>query len=133
MSDFTTISQKWSPYWDDVSRTTLGRWPWRSRSQHHLEAKSCLAHNFVIWCRILQLFYRNDHHIKTCCMQHFGCYLEGQGYSTTWQENRVRPITSLFEVGFYNYFTEMINKLRQCVTHKSVDWSHWVEVQCKEQ
>jgi hypothetical protein len=23
-SDFTTISQKWSPYWDNVSRTTLG-------------------------------------------------------------------------------------------------------------
>jgi hypothetical protein len=30
---------------------------------------------------------------------------------------RVRPITLLFEVGFHNYFTEMINKLRRSVTH----------------
>ena len=28
---------------------------------------------------------------------------------------RVRPITSLFEVGFQNYFTEMITMLRRCV------------------
>ena len=31
---------------------------------------------------------------------------------------RVRPITSLFEVGFYNYFTEMITTLRQHVARK---------------
>jgi hypothetical protein len=35
-----------------------------------------------------------------------GRYLEGQGHSMTLQQNRVRPITSLFKVGFYNYFTE---------------------------
>jgi hypothetical protein len=30
-SDFTTISQKWSPYWDDLSPATFGSLPWRSR------------------------------------------------------------------------------------------------------
>jgi len=30
--DFTTISQKWSPYWDDVSRTNLG---WYLEGQGH--------------------------------------------------------------------------------------------------
>jgi len=34
----------------------FGSLPWRSRSQHDLAAKSCQAHNFVIWNRILQLF-----------------------------------------------------------------------------
>jgi hypothetical protein len=74
-SDFTTISQKWSPYWVDVSRATFGSLPWRSRSQHDLAAKSCPAHNFVIWSRILQLFHRNDHHIETMFRaQHLGCF-----------------------------------------------------------
>ena len=41
-----------------------------------------------------------------------GCYLEGQGHSMTLQQNHVQPITSLFEVGFQNYFTEMIIILR---------------------
>jgi hypothetical protein len=73
MSDFKTISQKWSPYWDDMSRATFGSLPWRS--QHDIAAKSCLAHNFVIWSRILQIFHRNDHHIETmCCAQHLGCF-----------------------------------------------------------
>jgi len=58
-SDFETISQKWSPYWDDVSRATFRLLPWRPRSQHDLAAKSCLAQNFVIWCRILQLLLTN--------------------------------------------------------------------------
>jgi hypothetical protein len=48
-------------------------------------------------------------------VQYLGGYLEGQGHSMTLQENRVRAITSLFEVGFYNYFTEMITILRECV------------------
>jgi len=86
--------------------------PWRSRSQHDLAAKSSLAHNFVIWSRILQLFHRNDHHIEMAChAQHLGRYLEGQGHSLTLQQNRVRPITLLFKVGFYNYFTAMITIL----------------------
>ena len=42
----------------------FGSLPWRSRSQHGSEAKSCSAHNFVIWISFLQLFHRNDHHIK---------------------------------------------------------------------
>jgi hypothetical protein len=50
-------------------------------------------------------------------MQHLVNYLEGQGYSMTLQQNRIRPITSLFEVGFYKYFTEMITILKQCVVH----------------
>jgi len=32
-----------------VSRATFGSLPWRSRSQRDLAAKSCPAHNFVIW------------------------------------------------------------------------------------
>ena len=64
-SDFTTISQKWSPYWDYMSRATFWLLPWRSRSQHDLAEKWCPAHNFVIWSPILNLFYRNDHHIET--------------------------------------------------------------------
>jgi len=30
--------------------------------------------------------------------QHLGCYREGQGHSMTLKQNRVRPITLLFEV-----------------------------------
>jgi len=44
----------------------------------------------------------------TCHGQHFGRYLEGQGRSMTLQHKFVRPITLLFEVGFYNYLTERI-------------------------
>jgi len=54
-SNLTTISQEWSPYWDNVSRATFGLLPWRPMSQHDLAAKSCLTQNFVIWSRILQL------------------------------------------------------------------------------
>jgi hypothetical protein len=105
-----------SPYWDDVSQATFGSLSWRSGSQHDLAAKSWPAHNIVIWSRILQLFYKNDHNVETTCLlQHYGFYLEGQSHSMTLQQNRVQPITSLFEAGFYNYFTEMITILRQCV------------------
>jgi len=34
-------------------------------------------------------------------MQHFGCLHEGQGHSMTFQQNRVWPITLIFEVRFY--------------------------------
>jgi len=51
----------------------------------------------------------------TCRAQHLGRYLEGQGHSMTLQKNRVRPITLLFEVGFRQYFTEMITILRRRV------------------
>jgi hypothetical protein len=67
------ILQTWSPNWD-VSRTTFGSLPRRSRSQHDLAAKSCPAHYFVIWSRIWQLFLRNDHHIKTTYRATFGCF-----------------------------------------------------------
>jgi hypothetical protein len=50
-------------------------------------------------------------------MQHLGRYLEGQGHSMTLQQNRIQPITLLFEVVFYNYFTEMITILRRRVAH----------------
>jgi len=100
-----TISHKWSPCLDDVSRTTFGSLPWRSRSQYDLSAKKFPAHNFVIWSRILQLVHSNDNQIETTCrMQHFGCYIEGQGNSMTLQQNHVWPNILLFEVGFYNYF-----------------------------
>jgi len=72
-------------------------------------SKIVLAHNFVIWSRILQLFHINDHHIKTTSrVQHLGCYLEGQGHSMTLQQNRVWPKTLLFEVVFYNYFDKLL-------------------------
>ena len=95
----------------------LGRsLPWRSRSKHDLAAKSCPAQIFVTWSRILQLFHRNDHYIETTCRgQHLGHYLKGQGHSMTLQQNRVRPITLLFKIKFYNYFTGMIAILRQLV------------------
>jgi len=100
-----------------VSRVTFGSLPWRSRSQHDLAAILCPAHNFVIWSWISKIFYINDHHIETTCRaQHLGQNLEGQGHSTTLQQNCVRPITSLFVVRFWNNFTEMITILRLCVT-----------------
>jgi len=78
-----------------------GSLPWRSRSQHNLAAKSCPLNNFVIWSRILKLFHTSYHHIESICReQDLGCYLEGQGHSMTLKQNLVRPITSLFEVGF---------------------------------
>jgi hypothetical protein len=43
-SNFTTFSQKWWPYWDDVSRTKFGSLPWRSMSQHDLAVNACPAH-----------------------------------------------------------------------------------------
>jgi len=114
--DFETILQKWPPCWDDVSRATFGSLPWRSRSQRDLVAKSCPAHNFVTWSRISNLFHRKDHHIVTTCrVQHLGRYLEGQGHNMTLQQNCVRPITLLLEVGFQIFFTEMITILRRRV------------------
>ena len=102
---FKTISYKWSPCWDDVSRTTFGSLPWRSRSQHDLAAKSCPAYNFVIWSRITKLFYKKW---PPCWVDvsraNLGPYLEGQGQSATLQQNCVRPITLLFKVWFYNVF-----------------------------
>jgi len=50
--------------------------------------------------------------------QNLGPYLEGQGHSMTLRQNHVQLITSLFEVGFLNYFTEMITILRQRVASK---------------
>ena len=66
---FTTISQKWSPYWDDMTCATFWSLPWRSRSQHALALKSCPAHNFIIWSPILNLFHRKD-----CKWQKTGAY-----------------------------------------------------------
>jgi len=126
--DFKSISQKWSPYWDDVSRATFGSLPWRSRSQDDLAEKSCPAHKFVIWSRILKLFHINVHHIETMCRaQHLGRYLEAQGHSMTLQQNHVQPITLLFKVGFWKHFTQMITILRQHVVWKI--WACYLEGQ----
>ena len=72
------------------------------------------------------VFHRIDHQIESPCgEQHLGCYLEGQGHSMTMQPKRDRPITLLFEVGFYNYLTEMITILRWCVTTLPIDkWNN---------
>ena len=116
---FWTILQKWPPCWDEVSRATFESLPWRSRSQRDLAAKLCPAHNFVIWSQILKIYHRNDHHIETTChAQHLGHYLEGQGHSMTLQQSHVWPITLLFEVWFWKYFTEMITIL----------WRHVVSI-----
>jgi len=48
-----------------------------------------------------------------CRAQDSGPYLKGQGHSATLQQNRVQPITLLFEVRFQNNFTEMITILRR--------------------
>ena len=50
--------------------------------------------------------------------QNMGRYFEGQCYCMTLNQNRVRSITSLFEVGFKNHFTEMITILRRRVATK---------------
>jgi len=104
-------------------RATFGSLTWWLRSQHNLEVKSCPAYNLVIWSLILQPFHRHDHHIETTCReQHLGRYVEGQGQSMTLQQNLVRPITLLFEVGCYTYLTEMITILRWCVTTLPIVW-----------
>jgi len=53
-----------------------------------------------------------------CRAKKFGHYIEGQGHNMTLQQNRILPITSLFEVGFWNYITEMITILRRIVARK---------------
>jgi len=107
-SDLKTISQKWSPYCDDVSRARFGCVLEGQGHSMTLHQKLCLPHNLVFWSLILKLFYRNYHQNETMCReQHLGRYLEGQGHSMTLQQNRVRSITLLLEVRFYNYFTEM--------------------------
>ena len=101
-----------------MSRATFGSLPRRSRSQHDLAAQSCPVHNFAICSRISKIFHRNDHHIEmTCSAKHLGQYLEGQGHSLTFQQNRVRPITFLFEVRLKNYFIQMITIFRRRVGH----------------
>ena len=56
-----------------------------------------------------------------CTMHnHLGRYLEGQGHNMTVMQNRVRPITSLLEVGLKNYFTKIITVLRQIFTRKII-------------
>jgi len=53
---------------------------------------------------VLPLYYTSLLTFIFYASQHLGCYLEGQGHSMTLQQNRVLPITLLFEVGCYNYF-----------------------------
>jgi len=95
--------------------------------------------------------------------QDLGRYLEDQGYSMALQQNRVWPIPLFFEIGFYNYFTEMIIILgwatfwllhwmsrsqhdlasKSCPTHNLIIWSpilklflrndHHIESPCREQ
>jgi len=47
----------------------------------------------------------------TCRPQNLSRYFEGQGHIINLQQNRVWPITLIFEFMFYNYFTEMITIL----------------------
>jgi len=49
--------------------------------------------------------------------QHLGRYVEGDSHSVTVKQNCVWPITLLFEVGFYNFFTKIITILRWRVVH----------------
>ena len=50
----------------------------------------------------------------TCRAQHLGRYLERQGHSMALQQNHFRSITLLYKVGFYNYFTNIINDETEC-------------------
>ena len=102
-SDFKTISHKWSPYGDEVTRATFWSLPERSMTFQQNRVQPITS---LFEVRFYNYFTNINHHIETTCRaQHFGCYFEGQGYSMTLQQKRDRPITSLFEVGFYNYFT----------------------------
>ena len=106
---------------------TRNIWPLRPRSQHDIEAKLCPVHNFVILSPILNLCYRNDNYIETTLhKQDLGRYLEGQGHNMTLQQKRVRLITLLFKVRFYNYLTEMITILRWVVTTLPIVWILWL-------
>jgi len=58
----------------------------------------------------------------TCRKHYLGRYPEGQGHSMTLQQKRVRSMTLLFEVGFYNYSTEMITILRWGVITLPIVW-----------
>jgi len=112
------ITQKWLSYWDNVSWARFGSLPWRSMPQHDFAARSCPPHTFIIWSRILKLLHINDYHIETTCReQDLGRFLEGQCHSMTLQQHRVHPITWLFEVWFYNYFTEMTTMMRRRVAN----------------
>ena len=106
--------------WVATSKVKVTAWPC---------SKMCPVHRFVIWSQILKLFHRNDHHIETTCHSHqLGGFLEGQGHSMTLHQNRVRPITLLFEVRFWNYFTEMITILSPRVVHTNLVASLKVKV-----
>ena len=48
----------------------------------------------------------------TCRAQQFRHFFEDQGHSMTLQQKRVWSIALFFEVGFYNYLTQMITILR---------------------
>ena len=94
-----------------------------SRPQHDVAAKSCPAHNFVIWSRISQLFHRNDHHIEmTCRAHHFGPYLESQRHSMTFAAKSClthnfviwSPILKLFDRNDH-YFEIMCHYLAHCL------------------
>ena len=89
----------------------FGSLPWRLRSQRDIAAKSCPAHNFVIWSRVSKIFHKNDHHIETTCRPQM--WIATLKVKVTLQQNRVRPITLWFEVEFYNYFTGIITILRR--------------------
>ena len=77
------------------------------------KAKLCPAHNFVIWSLNFKTMSQkwSPYMETTCHEQDVGRYFESQGHSMTLQQNRVSPITWLFEVWFFNYFTELITIL----------------------
>ena len=107
--------------WGDVPRATFGSLPWRSRSQHDLAAKSCPPHNLVIWSLILQLFHKKITILRRRVAHNI--LVDTLKIVTAWlQQNHVRPISLLFEVGFYKYFTEMITILRLFVTTLPIVW-----------
>jgi len=52
-----------------------------------------------------------------CSAHHLSRYLEGQGHSMTLTKNRVRPIISLFERIYENYFDKLLLCV-QCLFEK---------------
>jgi len=92
-------------------------WSWISkllyRNEHHVKIICRAQHlgrylegkGHSIWSRISKLFHRVDNHIETACRAYYlDRYVEGQGHCLTLQQNRVRPITLLFEVRFRNNY-----------------------------
>jgi len=109
-SDFENISQKWSLYWDDVSRATFGLLPWRSRSQHDLPSK-CVRPRTLLFKSYLQLVLTSSFSVSNT-------------YSGS--ITRFRPALVYFALAFglghLFYFDEADRNRRSIVRDRTLEW-----------